>query len=602
MNPPFLFPPKSLILNDVVLDMIFQTFNSFGILVWMSVVQPVLGITRPEEALEKSTQLMQHIFMSVLTWKLLDIARALVGQWVRRVIHRSDIDDDDGLAKTKSKNWKASMILPLWISSPSSRHQNQHSSQEHYLLRPVTTSCQSSADQRQMIALNREALSRKSLGPHAIVAKYDAIMMCFGYVYCFGFLAPLSASVFALMYGLLTLVWDHYTQHNMYRRPFPEMKSSIGIWKRYLLLLSFLSIFLNAVYTWLYAYLNLDNLNTSTKRMEDYLYLCTIVAGFGLLWLSGFELQNWAARYWYHLEQLTHAYLEELYLRSSVLDVDHASVKTPGQVYLNGIYSYIVNGHSSQADAVDILLHQRTQMAQELKTPRGLMMHQQHSLGSIQVVLKHLASESPSLPIVNRMTQSLDPCLMLRWVLPEASDSSNPKSKSSSAPGRLLKSQVLMKTRRPDWNRQVLEWKELSSLNVELEIELVDVSRVTRQSTIVASSSNRRLKLLEWLDETGGGSTDDNADADADGSGGASRPALIPLVLASKFQPPPPKSSSTSERAPPRQKVQKLMLEVEIACQLSKVGETEWKRLKLERKIEKLNLELNTYTRWQKHC
>lgn len=592
----------------------------------MSVVQPVLGITRPEEALEKSTQLMQHIFMSVLTWKLLDIARALVGQWIRRVIHRSNVDNeeelDSGLTKPKSKSWKTSMILPLWASSPSSHEQQpQHSSQERYLLRPVTTSGQSSTDQRQMIALNHEALSHKSLRPHAIVAKYDAIMMCFGYVYCFGFLAPWSASVFALTYGLLTLVWDHYTQHGMYRRPFPEMKSSIGIWKRYLLLLSFLSVFLNAVYTWLYAYLNVVNDNvdenlvlpaTKDQRifvMRDYIDLCTIVTGFGLLWLSGFELVNWAARYWYHLQQLTHAYLEELYFRSSVLDLDHTSVKTPGQVYLNGLYSHLVNGHSSHADAVDMLTHQRTQISQELKTLGGLFHHhqgqqQQQSLGSIQVVLKHLAPESPPLPIVNRMTQSLDPCLMLRWVLPDASSSSSSsggltKSSSNKSSGRLLKSQVLMKTRRPDWNRQVLEWKELSSLNVELEVELVDVSHITRQSTNVASSSNtRRFKLLEWLNET---QTDDDADENDSGT----KSVLIPLVLATKFQPPPPKSSSSSSGsapAPGRQKGQKLTLEIEIACQLSRVGETEWTRLKLEREIEKINLELNTYTRWQTHC
>ncbi|KDO21465.1 hypothetical protein SPRG_12508 [Saprolegnia parasitica CBS 223.65] len=307
-----------------------------------------------------------------------------------------------------------------------------------------------------------------------VLFDYAQISITFGYITWFGALAP-QAAVIALAITLVQIRVDAYKLCYLMQRPMPLPASSIGGWMIYFRMLTLSGVVINAgnvvIVQMLASQANMTFRSIPMSAWLDQLFSLTLLMTALYLASVLVSLHDASDREVLHTIKSTlkrQAYLQETYLfqLTSKDKVDQV-LRPPGDIFLNGVFRYIVSGDINDGEQVEELREELCALEAKIQAFPKL---ETELLGMLYVVIVG----ANILPIMDRSTKALDAFLKVKL-----------KQGDKLLPSK-AKTVVKKKQRSPVWNAP-FEFK-ITSMETRLVMEVYDWNLVGKSKLVGVAS------------------------------------------------------------------------------------------------------------------
>ncbi|CAK4079189.1 unnamed protein product [Aphanomyces euteiches] len=319
-----------------------------------------------------------------------------------------------------------------------------------------------------------------------VLFDYAQIAIPFGYVALFAALAP-GAAIMAFGIIICQIRVDAYKLCFSMQRPFPTASATIGGWGLYFEMVALGGVVVNAVIVSV-ADMLVDHAHLTTIPMNNWLgHLFSFTLLMGILYVlhllmrlddttdrnTRHELKSVQKR----LDHLRNLYLYQLTSTNAATQV---KVERPrGDIYLNGVYRYIISGDIEDSDQVD-------ELREELHNLEMAILRDRPNDGEPIGTLYLVVVGANILPVMDRSTKALDGFVKVKLKLNEKFIST--KNKTA----------VKRKQRSPVWNA-TFQFK-LVSLDTVLHLEVMDWNMVGKSESVGVATVPVSQVLLTSVD------------------------------------------------------------------------------------------------------
>ncbi|KAF0691273.1 Aste57867_17451 [Aphanomyces stellatus] len=311
-----------------------------------------------------------------------------------------------------------------------------------------------------------------------VLFDYAQIAITFGYVTWFASASP-QAPIIAFAITVVQIRVDAYKLCFLTQRPYPIAVATVGGWAIYFEMICLGGILVNAanvmVNTMLADQAHMILRDVPTNNWLGHLFSLTILLAvlYALsLAMRLYDSEDREKRHHMKSVQKRQEYLRNVYLyqlseTSTSQGTSKARARPAGDIYLNGVYRYIVSGDVEDGDQVDELREELQSLERAIATERP---DDAETIG----LLKLVVASANILPVMDRSTKALDAFVKVKLKLGDKVLSAKHKTN------------VKRKQRSPVWNA-AFEFK-IVSLDTCLQLEVMDWNLVGKSEYVGTAS------------------------------------------------------------------------------------------------------------------